>query len=383
MDVSVVGLEVIRAVPAKFLAGLAAGEYTLHGGVIRDLAGQIIGHLAMPASEFAMPAVASILGGPVAIAAQGVSTVSGLVANAQLVSLSRDVHQILGLAMAGTVTAGLGLATSIVGFWYLNRHLGKVENQVRGLRVAVDKLAKILETAEKARLQSAINTYKLACKNEKPDQREQLLLKARGDFDQLAYFYKGLAYSLNELAEIQAAEGFFTIACLGDAVCTSDLGMYSDASENLRNHFGDWRQIARGHCRTLLELDNPARLLEGRYVKDLPTVELTRLLDFANADRRGIEWMDVLRGSVGTIRWPQFSSLETEKIAFAKTLTARNDVLGNYVDHFELLSKLGAPVTEYSRQLMDKTRDGQAVINWLPGGQKEPELVPSAEEATL
>ena len=361
-----IGMEVARAIPEKLLAGLMSGQYTLHGGVIRDLAGRIIGHLAMPATELGMPALSSIMGGPVAIANAGISAASGLVANAQLVTLSRDVQQVLQVAMTGTAMAGLGLATSMVGFWYLNRRLNHVEDQVKKLKVAVDKLKKILETTEKARLLSAVNTYKLACKNHNASQREQLLLTARSDFDQLAHYYKGMSHNLSELAEVEAAEGFFSVACLGDAVCTSDLGMYDDAAGNLHGHFTDWQMIARLHCTTFLELDSPARLLEGRYVKDLPTTVLTRILDFANDDRRGIEWMDVLRGSVGTIKWPQFSNLEKEKIEFAKALTARNDVLGGYVEHFKVLAKLKAPATEYARQLMEKTSNGQAAFNVLP-----------------
>lgn len=359
------GANVTRAIPAEFWTGVAAGKYTMHGGVVRNLAGQIVAHLALPASEIGMPALSAVMPGPVAVAGNAVSVVSGLVANAQLVSLSRDIHQVLNVAMIGTGVAGLGLATSMLGFWYLNRRLGHVEDKVTELKVAVEKLKKILETADKARLLSAINTYKLACNNASSAQREQLLLKARSDFDQLTFFYEGMARSCTDIAEVEAAEGFFIVACLGDAVCTSDLGMYADAAENLKSHFLDWQKLARKHCIEFLELENPARLLEGRYVKDLPTTMLTRVLDFANDEHRGIEWIDVLRGPLGAMRWPISSTIAREKIEFAKVLCERNDVIGGYVDHFGLLAELQAPATEYARQLMHKTKEGHAVLNWV------------------
>ena len=44
------GLTVARNIPVETWAGIATGLYKLHGGVVRDLSGRIIAHLALPAS---------------------------------------------------------------------------------------------------------------------------------------------------------------------------------------------------------------------------------------------------------------------------------------------------------------------------------------------
>lgn len=356
------GMAVLREIPKEFLGN----GYTAYGGVIRDAAGKIVAHLAMPASELGMPALSAMMGGPTAIVSSAVSAVSGLVANAQLVSLSKDVQQVLQVTMAGTALAGLGVATSMVGFWYLNRRVAAVEDKLQDLKVEVEKIRRILEVAQKAKLLAAIKAYKLACSNSNEGQKERLLLGARDSFEELTFFYKDMAQEPKALEELEVAEGFFVAACLGNAVCTSDLGMYAQAAENFREHYTDWQTLARKHCVDLLDLEHPTRLLDGCYVNDLPASELVRVLDFARDDRRGIQWIDELRKRLGVVKWPDFTEVYRPKVGFAKALCARNEVLGSYVEHFRVLGELAVPVTEYARQLMDMTKDGHAVLNILP-----------------
>ena len=40
------GLTVARQIPVEMIGGLLSGGYSLHGGVIRNGAGQIVSHLA-------------------------------------------------------------------------------------------------------------------------------------------------------------------------------------------------------------------------------------------------------------------------------------------------------------------------------------------------
>ena len=44
------GLSVARAIPKEALLGLISGSYSLHGGVVRDVGGRIVAHLAMPST---------------------------------------------------------------------------------------------------------------------------------------------------------------------------------------------------------------------------------------------------------------------------------------------------------------------------------------------
>lgn len=51
------GLVVSRVVPPEALSGLLSGTLSLHGGVVRDTAGRIVAHLAMPAATSAFNAM--------------------------------------------------------------------------------------------------------------------------------------------------------------------------------------------------------------------------------------------------------------------------------------------------------------------------------------
>ena len=355
--ISEAGMMVLREIPK----GLLGSGNTAYGGVVRDAAGKIVAHLAMPTASVA--AVAP--GGPIAMASAAVAAASGLVSNAQLVSLSKDVHQVLEVAMAGTALAGLGLATSIVGFVYLSRRIDQIDDKLNALNVAVKKVQQILESTQQSSLLSAIDTYKLAGETDDVGKQQALLMTARGSFSKLTHHYKLQLKNLDELAEIEVAEGYFVVACLGNAVCTSDLGMWEASAKDLRRHYVDWQSLARLHCANLLDLESPTRLLEGKYVDDLPAAELIDVLEFANAEERGVAWLDELRRPLGEFKLPDFGSIEKPNIQFAKALSARNKVLNSFAAHFDFLAAKKVPATAFSRALEERTKEDCVVINWL------------------
>ena len=355
--ISDAGLAVLREIPKEFLGP----GFTAYGGVIRDAAGKIVAHLAVPAISVASAAA----GGPVTMATAAVGAASSLVANAQLVSLSKDVHQVLQVAMAGTALAGLGLATSIVGFVYLIKRVNEIDDKLNSLKVAVKQVQQILQSMQQANLLAAIDTYKLAGETDDAGQRQALLMNARSEFSQLTHYYKAQIKSLTDLAETEVAEGYFVVACLGNAICTSDLGMGDAAAKDLLRHYKDWKALARQHCIQLLELKSPTRLLDGRYVDDLPAATLIDVLDFARGEERGIEWLDELRRPLGIVKVPNIVNIDKPKVEFAKALTARNHVLDSFVAHFDYLASNKIPATEFSRALEDKAQPGHAVLNWV------------------
>ena len=356
------GINVARRIPAEFWTGLATGKYTAHGGVVRNVAGQIVGHLAMPAASVAIPVV-----GP---ALAGLASASSLVANAQLVSLSRDVQKVLSFAMANTVLSGLGLATSIVGFVYLTTRINQIDSKLREIDADVKDIKRILQSSQRARLQGAVDSYRLAEATEDLGTRKDLLMQARNSFGELVYFYKAEFAECAKLEETVVAEGHFVVACVGNAMATSDLGMCDAAARDLAGHHGDWRAIARKRCEQMLDLKYATRLLDGRYVDALPVKTLIRVLDFAHGKKRGIGWIDEIRKPLGRMKIPDFSGIDDSRIDFAKSLQARDDILESYAAHLTFLAPKKVSVTDFARvisvKMPDEKRDLEhAVINLL------------------
>ena len=356
------GLNVARSIPSTLWTGLATGKYTAHGGVIRNVAGQIVGHLAMPAASAAIPVV-----GP---ALAGLAGASSLVANAQLVSLSRDVQKVLSFAMANTVLSGLGLATSIVGFVYLTTRINQIDSAFREIDADVKDIKRILQSSVRARLQGAVDSYRLAEATEDLGTRKDLLMQARHVFGELVHHYKAEFAESVKLEELVVAEGHFVVACIGNAMCTSDLGMCDAAARDLGVHHSDWQTIARRRCENLLDLNNATRLLDGRYVDALPTKTLIRVLDFAHGKKRGIGWIDEIRKPLGKMKIPDFGGINEPSIEFAKSLQARDDVLDSYAAHLTFLAPKKVSVTEFARTISAKAPEDKrdldhAVVNLL------------------
>lgn len=352
------GLTVAREIPREFLAGLISGKYTVHGGVIRE-AGSIVKHLAVPAAK-AAPSIVGFVPGMGIVAAAG-----GLAANAQLIALSKDVQQILSLSMANTALSGLGLATTIAGVVYLSNRISEIDQKLNELVADTKAIKMILESSQRARLLAALDTYQLACESSEPDKRE-FLMQARSAFTELTHHYKSQVAGLSKLAEIEASEGHFVVAFLGNAICTSDLGFGDAAAKDLSRHYADWKAMARQHCARLLDLNNGTRLLDGGYLDVLPTKTLIRLMDFARDERRGSRWIDDLRRPLGKkMKLPDFGTVAKEDIEFAKALQARNDVMESYVSHFSFLADRKISATAFSHTLEDVRKQQHGEVLWV------------------
>ena len=352
------GLNVSRSIPVDALPGLLSGALSSHGGVVRNMAGQIVAHLSMPTSSLASSAANFV---------PGVGAVSGLLGNVQLASLSQDVHKVLGFAMTSTVLSGLSLATSIVGFTYLAARVASVDQKLNTLTKQTKEIKQILQSQQRSRLLTAVDNYRLSSQTQDAETRRQLLLQAQSSFGELAHHYKAQMAELSALVEIEASEGYFVVALLGNAICTSDLGMGDAAGKTLQHHYSEWAGLARQHCGKLLQLNDPVRLLDARYVENLPSATLVNLLDFAHRTDRGIGWMDELRRSLGkgTMLASAVRGIDKPVIEFAKTLRARDEVMQSYVAHFSFLSKKGISATHFSKALEDmRAREGAELL-WV------------------
>jgi hypothetical protein len=182
------GLAVTRHIPIETLAGLLSGVYSVHGGVIRDGAGRIIAHLATPEG---LGSLTSFI--------PGVSTISGLIANAQLMSIGRDIGQIqqtvdsiLSISMAGTALAGLGLVASVAGFAYMHKRFGDVEKKLDSIDKSVKDVKRLLTVFQMATLKGAVDNMRHAEKSLDAETRRGMLLQAKRDFTNLSHQYEEL-----------------------------------------------------------------------------------------------------------------------------------------------------------------------------------------------
>ncbi len=347
---SELGLTVAREIPGNVLVGLLNGTLTAHGGVVRNGLGQIVAHLAQPSG---VASLASLIPGPAML-----TSVLGSVANAgQIYMLSRDVqvvqqtvNNVLSLSMATTALSGLGLVTSIAGFAYLSRRLGRIDAKLNALEKQVKEIRTLIQSQQKAQLLAAIDHLKQA--ESAPDERlrHDLLMQAKAGFTTLTHYYRELWAHAAEISQVEGIDEYFALAFTGAALAASELGMRDAASSDFTQHYEEWRELARRHCSRILLGDAPQRLLDPSLVSDLPTRELVATLDFAHGTNRGIDWIDDLRGETTSIvskarsalpdRVQKLISSKDEKAAIelSSRLRARDQVLNAEASHFGFLA---------------------------------------------
>lgn len=349
------GLEVARAIPAQTLLGLVNGSMSLHGGVVRDTAGRIVAHLVMPAATAPFNAI------------PGVGLLTGLVTNYQLKSISEDVQRVLNISLANTALSGLTLATSVVSLVYLAAKIRQVDVKLESLLKQTREIKQLLQSQQRAQLLEAIDSLRHAGLAEDEGTRRQLYLQSKAAFGQLAHHYKSLMTQSGSLAEAEASEEFFTVACLGNVLCTSELGLREAARDDLITHYGDWKLAAQQQVSRALNLGESDRLLDGRYVEQLPARTLVSLLDFAKGTSRGIDWIDDLRQSLGktTLLASAAKPLERGTIDYARKLGSRDLVLQSYVAHYSFLSEMEMSAGSFGQLLEDERSKDSADLLWL------------------
>jgi hypothetical protein len=341
-----VGFTVLRQIPAEYLAGLASKAYTLHGGVIRDGAGKILAHLAVPATA------------PLNLV-PGLSFVPDLIQGYQLQVLGQELQKVMTLAMASTALSGLGLVATAGSTIYLTKRLDRIE----------DRIAQVkgwLMSATEGQLKSAVKNLSHAEAARDGQTRKALLHAAKSSFAEVAHLYLSQAGRATKLEEIENLEDYATTAMLGTVLCTSDLGLHDSAHEDMLTYHREWSGMARSHVKRMLALDEPSRLLDGRYVGLLPATELVSMLDFAHDQSRGIEWIDQLRTGFGktTALTSALLTVDDATLRYARKLRARHDVFHGYSSHFEFLAAKRVSAGEFSKlvELQLQGHTGPALV---------------------
>ena len=284
-------LSILREIPTKYIVDLATGSLTLHGGVIRDLSGKIIAHLAKPMSNSIFDLV------------PGSGVIGSIVNGIQLASLSSDVaavkaatEQILNYSVATTVFSGLGLVTALTGFAFVSARLNRIDEKLKSVEKKIDEIQEFLNSTQRARMLAAIDGLSDAPRTTSVGAQHDLLMQSRNTFKELTYLYHSIQEEGNkDIRVLTANHDYYVLACIGNVMATSELGMADVARDEMQKHYQNWLNISRKHCKNLLLGNNPARLLDSQYVESMRTTVLIKALDFANGTQRGIQWIDDLR----------------------------------------------------------------------------------------
>ena len=281
--------------------------------------------------------------------------------------------QVLNYSIATAALSGLGLVTSLTGFAYMASRLRRIDQRLNALEKQTKAIKTFLDSAQHAQLANGIDSLKLAQNATDPETRRHLLIQCKQAFGTLAHQYRALLDDPNETIELSATEDCYVLAAIGSVTATSDLGMFDDAREEMKRYYVEWQSVARKHCGKLLLKDEPARLLDPRYVKALPAANLIKFLDFTNNTNKGVAWMDDLRLTLGTTTLMRgaLSTTEAPVIEYGNKLLAKNDTLGGFSAHVEFLAQEKISLSQFARQAEELRESSGAdyLVLTRPNGQ--------------
>jgi hypothetical protein len=347
------GWTIARAIPHETILGLMMGQYTLHGGVIRwavgtAKAGAIVQHLIPVAGQ-----ALSIM--------PGVSLASGLAANLQLGALSSKVNDLSNLTQmvlqfsTGTAAiAGLNLIITGIGFGVIDQRLKSIDSLLQNIHKDIQEIKSFLELSERSRLFAALNELRKINPNLSEQNRHTILHSARSTLGEINMRYRELLQNADTLETAMASEEFFTLTGLAQARCSSELGMYAVAHQEMIELQAVWQLEVRRIMRKILLGEDLERFLATDFVKDVSTAELIQWLDFAYSSQDGLKWIDILRlkfdeywyskgwfsGGTEGLNKNRGIGLERERtilIPGLKKLMHRNGLIEGYVSQYAML----------------------------------------------
>ena len=326
------GISVSRAIPESALIGLLSGGYSLQGGVVRDMGGRIVAHMALPT--------------PMKAAVSGPSWVEDAFKTFRLentgLALERveiQVGAILKSSTDATALSGLGPVVSVGGFAFLSRKLDELNLTLGRIEQNSQQATQFRESMQHSQLEAAVVDLRHAIETTDSNTRHAYLMSSKNEFGRLIPQYARLLSKLNDLNELQSIDDGYLIAMIGRAQATSDLGMSQVALDDFTTNRLAWQNLARELCRSKSLKKEPQRLLHHRFLASMPTISLIKLLDFVHQTPKGAEWLDELRkmeSEASILRLPKFGS-EDDELAFARKLVARDEVLSGFQSHLKFL----------------------------------------------
>jgi hypothetical protein len=200
---------------------------------------------------------------------------------------------------------------------------------------------------------TAVDHLRLSQQTTDMETRRHLLLQSKQSFSTLAHHYKSQLGEVTDLAELNASEDCYVLSSIGNVMAMSDLGMADVAKDEMQQHYRDWRVIASKHCSNLLLKDDPARLLDSRYVQSLPAANLIKFLDFTNGTQRGVQWFDELRKTLdkATLLRSAISVVEPPVVDYANKLLVKDDVLQGFSAHMGFLAEKKLSISYFAQRV--------------------------------
>jgi hypothetical protein len=389
------GWTIARAIPHETILGLMMGQYTLHGGVIRwavgtAKAGAIVQHLIPVAGQ-----ALSIM--------PGVSLASGLAANLQLGALSSKVNDLSNLTQmvlqfsTGTAAiAGLNLIITGIGFGVIDQRLKSIDSLLQNIHKDIQEIKSFLELSERSRLFAALNELRKINPNLSEQNRHTILHSARSTLGEINMRYRELLQNTDTLETAMASEEFFTLTGLAQARCSSELGMYAVAHQEMIELRAVWQLEVRRIMRKILLGQDPERFLATDFVHDVSTAELIQWLDFAHSSQDGLKWIDILRlkfdeywyskgwfsGGNEGLNKNRGIGLEKERtilIPGLKKLIHRNGLIEGYVAQYAMLEKQVMSISLFET-FIDSIPKSSLTEGWLI---LEASLPPSKQSENL
>ncbi len=338
--------EVTRNIPNDVLLGLMNGTYQLYGGVIRwaagtPNAGQIVRHL-IPVDPSITPGI-----------------MPGILTNTQ---------QILQLATGTALLSGLGLLVSSVGFLAINNKLIAIDGKLNEIQKTVEEIKNFLESDERARLFAALKDLLKINLSTDSKNHHTILHNSRDKLVVINTRYGELLSKASTLETAIATEEYFTLTAIAQVQCTAELGMLDIAYKEMEEINTLWQFQARRIAKEVLLGEHPYRFLASDFVNDVSVLELAEWLDFAYEERKGISWIDELRGRINELWYSkgwfvpsglgsargQGIGLEKEQqilIPALKRLIHRCSVFDGYVSQYEFLNKQEMKPSEFQHRL--------------------------------
>lgn len=330
-----------RAIPDGLAMGILSGKYSLHGGVIRGLNGQIVRHLIPNASKAFDPL--------------GLASVPFDITNSlQLRSLSKLTQEVKQISEATMAMSGLNIAVSAVSFAAMYSSLKNLEKRVTQLETEVNWIKTFLDSGRRAAILNASN--ELSSLPSDINHRLHILHQARESLGHVMMHYLAHWDEAGELLEAMSYQHFFCMAALMRARCSAELGMPDKANFEMKQSYDEWVSRSRNIAQQFILRDDPERLMGGKYSEHVPVARLVYWLDFVYDTQKGYDWIDELRCRPDSMSFKSFfsksvSEEEAQALAHLDNLSQRNSVLEGYVTQYSYLKNKQLRPSEFEQQI--------------------------------
>jgi hypothetical protein len=335
------------------MLGLISGAYSLHGGVVRDMGGRIVAHLATPAMGLGMaPGLGWV--------ADAFQTYQLHELGLQVADVQKKLETVLSLTMATLTVSGLGLAVSLATLGIMSHKLGQVKAALDRIERSAKKTNNFLQAMSYGQLHAAFDGLALSSTAPQAQTRHDALVLARRDFGQLVHQYDHLWPRVETPEELAVLNDAYVLAMVGHSLALSELKSHDAALVEFARHRAQWRGHARDWCDSKVLKDDPHRLLHHRYLSTLPLAELIRLVDFARGEAKGVVRLDELRkgeADASVFRLPQRDE-EAELMALARQMLAKDELLESYEAHFAFLNTQQMSASEFNRSVVEQAPAG-------------------------